>query len=308
MPWRVACQSARMRSATWEFFTDPAAFLDAAGEHLAADPVLATTVTTTADRLAHAAAEGQPAPDHPCWFAVARRGEGGRVVGVAMRTAPLPPHPLYVLPMPDDVAAALAEALTARAEPVAGVNGALPAARVVAERAADGRDVHEGRPIRLYELRRLVPTSRIPAGAPRLADEGDVELVRDWYEAFHPEADRQAGRTPTVRRGAPVDRAEARRRIATGRLWLWDRSGVPVAMTGVAGPSLGVARVAPVYTPAEHRGRGYASALVTHVSQELLAEGHRVCLFTDRDNPVSNQLYQRLGYEPVADLTELRVG
>jgi GNAT superfamily N-acetyltransferase len=297
-----------MSAATWEFFADPAAFLDAAGAHLAADPVLATTVTTTAQRLADAAAQGQPVPAHPCWFAVARAGGG--VVGVAMRTSPFPPHPLYVLPMPDDVAAALADALAARGEPVTGANGALPAARVVVGRSvgAGRSSIREGRPIRLYEVRRLVPPPRPAPGAARRAVEADVELVRAWYEAFHPDAERQAGRPPAHGPAPTVDHAEARRRVLAGRLWLWEDDGVPVAMAGVAGPALGVARVAPVYTPAAHRGRGYAGALVAHVTRGLLDAGHRVCLFTDRDNPVSNALYVRLGYEPVVDLAELRVG
>ncbi len=67
-------------------------------------------------------------------------------------------------------------------------------------------------------------------------------------------------------------------------------------LTGVNPPSYGVARVGPVYTPKSHRGRGYASAAVAEVSQRILDEGGRACLFTDQANPTSNKIYEALGY------------
>ena len=61
-------------------------------------------------------------------------------------------------------------------------------------------------------------------------------------------------------------------------------------------------RVAPVYTPPEMRGRGYAGAATAAVSQAALDAGVReVVLYTDLANPTSNALYQRLGYRPVED-------
>lgn len=35
------------------------------------------------------------------------------------------------------------------------------------------------------------------------------------------------------------------------------------------------------------------------------AAGDEVCLFADRDNPVSLRLYARLGFEPVTDTVDL---
>ena len=62
-------------------------------------------------------------------------------------------------------------------------------------------------------------------------------------------------------------------------------------------------RVGPVYTPPEHRGHGYASALVAAASQAQLDEGIQFCfLFTDLANPTANHIYQAIGYEPVSDI------
>src|SRR6478609_8884403 len=106
-----------------EFTDEPAAFLDAARDHLAADPVLTTVIATYTERLARA---GRPRDAAYCWWVVVR-DDAGEVAGVAMRTAPFAPYPLYVLPMPDEAALALARELHARGEEVGGVNGALPA-------------------------------------------------------------------------------------------------------------------------------------------------------------------------------------
>jgi predicted GNAT family acetyltransferase len=68
-------------------------------------------------------------------------------------------------------------------------------------------------------------------------------------------------------------------------------------------------RVGPVYTPPDHRGRGYAAACVGAVSADALAAGAHDCLlYTQLTNPVSNKIYQRLGYEPVGEILVYRFG
>lgn len=193
--------------------------------------MLTTVVSTVAHRALGEEARGVPAPDHRRWWVVVRQGDD--VVGIAMRTAPFAPYPLFVLPMPEAGARAIARALHERGEEVCGVNGALPAAQVLVEPAPVG-------------------------GRLRLARQDDLERER-------------------------------------------------VHVTGVNPPSFGVARIGPVYTPAEHRGRGYASAAVAAVSRRLLADGSRVCLFTDQANPTSNKIYQQLGFRPVVDMANLLV-
>lgn len=73
-------------------------------------------------------------------------------------------------------------------------------------------------------------------------------------------------------------------------------------MAGMTPMTAGQIRVAPVYTPAHLRGRGYASAVTAEASQAALDAGAtEVLLFTDLANPTSNALYQRIGYLPVTD-------
>ena len=74
-------------------------------------------------------------------------------------------------------------------------------------------------------------------------------------------------------------------------------------------PIAGGARIGPVYTPPEERGRGYASNLVANVSAGALERGAGACyLYTDLGNPTSNTIYRRLGYRQVAESSMIVFG
>jgi len=61
-----------------------------------------------------------------------------------------------------------------------------------------------------------------------------------------------------------------------------------------------------VYTPPALRRQGYASSCVANVSQLVLDQGFTSCaLYTDLANPISNSIYQQIGYRPVCDSVEL---
>ena len=287
-----------------EITEDAAAFLAAAADHLAADPVLTTVVSTVAARAAAAADRGAEPPAHPQWFAVVRDHDG-EVVGVAMRTAPFEPHPLFVLPMAEAAARALARAVHSRGEKVRGANGALPATETfLAEVAAlQGGVVRTDEHTRLFELGDLVEPP-LPPGRLRLAAPADGDVVLAWFNAFGADAAEQAGREDETPPFHTTD--DIAQRIDEGRVWLWeDETGAPVHVTGHSLPAYGVSRVGPVYTPREHRGHGYASATVASVSRMLRDEGVLVCLFTDQANPTSNRIYQALGFRPVVDMANL---
>jgi len=293
-----------------EFFDDPGDFLEVAGAHLAQDPVLSTVVATVTERMRDDRAAGVPRDESfPCWRLAVRDATAGDVIGVARRTANFPPHPLFVLPMPDDAARELARVLHARGEGTTGINGALPAAQVCAAelaRLTDGAAA-VGVHTRLFELVDLVsPPS--PPGRLRLATEDDADLGVAWFHAFMLAADEQAGREPGSMHESAEDLDTMRRRITRGRIWIWeDEHGERVHLTGANAPAYGVARIGPVYTPPERRGRGFASAAVAGVSQAILDGGARACLFTDQANPTSNKIYEALGYRAVVDMANLRV-
>jgi len=286
-------------------FTDPAEFLAAASDHLAADPVISTVVTTIAHRMQAQRAGGAHRNSRDWWLVV--RDDADRVVGAGMRTAPFAPYPLFLLPMPDEAAIALASTLHQRGEAVLGVNGALPAVEVFATELAKivGGRVEVAQHTRLHELGELTAPSPVQ-GRLQVATADDLDLVADWFAAFMGDADEQAGRPRGTSAHEVPERAEMLRKIAAGQIWFWvDGSGERVHLTGANPPAFGVARLGPVYTPPAQRGRGWASNAVAEVSRRIQADGARVCLFTDQANPTSNKVYAALGYRPVVDMANL---
>ncbi len=211
------------------------------------------------------------------------------VVGAASWT---PPFPLLVSSMPDGAAPGLAAAMIERAAALGvrppGINGPLGSARAVAGAwtGAGGGAVDRERLMLLHELRELVDVPS-PRGSRRRAEPSDVALVAEWLRAFADEVAIVAG---------PSSIAE--RMVASGHADLWIDGGLPVCIVGHRVAS-GVLRVGPVYTPPEHRNRGYGRRLTYEVTATEMArpDVHRSMLFTDADNPVSNSIYRQAGYE-----------
>lgn len=296
----------------WSFQDDPDDFLREAAPLLAQDAAAAAIITANAHRVAESIAAGDPAPTYPRGFAVASRG--AEPTAVAMRTAWFVPYPPWLLPMSDDAAVTLAETLVARGEVVGGANGSVPAARVFADRVAEltGGSVEVLLHLRQWELREVTPSAarNAVAGRARPALRSDQEVLVRWWLGFDADAELQGGRTPS---GRAADGAEERatasveRKTADANLWVWEVDGEVVSMAGASAADFGVVNLSPVYTPASHRGYGYASALVAGLASDRLARGLRVCLFTDQANPVANGVYARIGFQPLSDNIELTI-
>ena len=287
------------------FYDDPAAFLERAGPHLEADPVVSTVVSSIAHRALAQAAAGVAPRDGDWWLVVTDGSDN--VVGVAMRTAPFSPYPPFLLTMPDEAARQIARTLHERGEEVRAANGALPAVDLFAAEtvALAGGRVEVAAHTRLHELGELVMPAPV-AGRLVTATEADLPLAVAWFEAFMGDADEQAGRPRGSSAHEAPDGDEILRRVRAGTLWFWvDDAGERVHLTGTNPPAFGVARVGPVYTPPEQRGRGWASAAVAQVSGLLQQQGARACLYTDQANPTSNKIYAALGYRPVVDMANL---
>ncbi len=273
----------------WTLTRSLADFLAAAGEFLLADPALNTVPLTVSETLRE---RGLSAfGDDPPWFGW-RRGPAGQVDGAFLQT---PPYPLLAAKLPPASAGSLLRLLTASSMRFDGANLAGPdeADFSAAWGRATGGSATPRLRSRLFRLSCLAPPDPLPPGAARVAGEKDYDLLIEWHAAFHAEANAA---------GAEDPRRTVDSRLASAGLQLWEVDGDPVAMAACTPDLAGVVRVLGVYTPPEHRRRGYAGAITTTVSQAALAGGAaEVVLFTDLANPTSNALYQRLGYQPVSD-------
>jgi RimJ/RimL family protein N-acetyltransferase len=145
----------------------------------------------------------------------------------------------------------------------------------------------------MHDLTSVVaPEPRAP-GRLRRARARDEDLLAGWWDAFALDTGVDTSTASTNR---------FRNRIRAGSIYVWEDAtptdpAAPTAMVGHAPPVRGIVNVAPVYTPPEHRGRGYATAATAALSQRLLDEGNERCmLFTDLANPISNHIYAKIGY------------
>ncbi len=224
--------------------------------------------------------------------------DGARVVGIALRT---PPHRLQAYVPSGEAVTALCDHFAERGVELPGVHGPEAPARqfAAAWAARRGSTATVRMRLRAFELTTVVQPPQ-PTGRFRRAEERDLPFVEASYRAFHDEAHAMAGGA------APED--VGRRALADGRTYLWDDGG-PAAMAAMTGSTANGARVGAVYTPPANRRRGYATALVAALSQHLLDGGRRFCfLFTDLANPVSNSIYPKVGYRPVADFADIDFG
>lgn len=223
--------------------------------------------------------------------------EHGSLTGVALR---IPPWPVIVSGLPTDPAAldTFIAAWLHHDPDVPSVNGPRTQAEAVADAWVrhTGGAVRETMATRLFRLGELTPpTTR---GAARQATDADIPLLTQWREAFAVEAHGRV-RDP--------DSSAVRHMLDSGdTVTLWQVDGTAVAWALASAPINGMSRVAPVYTPPERRASGYGSAVTAAVSQQALDAGATaVLLFTDLANPTSNSIYQKIGYRPVYDSTEL---
>jgi RimJ/RimL family protein N-acetyltransferase len=130
-------------------------------------------------------------------------------------------------------------------------------------------------------------------GSARTVNSEDSALLFEWMTAFHREA-------------APHDPAPQREHIekaaGSGRFDFWTVDGEPVSMAAITRRLSTTAAIAPVYTPEEHRGKGYAGAATASVASRIFAEGKSsACLFTDLRNPYSNRCYAKIGFKPYCE-------
>ncbi|MBA3434252.1 MAG: GNAT family N-acetyltransferase [Actinobacteria bacterium] len=266
---------------------DPSAFLAAAEPFLLEDEARHNLILGIAGTLRD---HPDLYPEHRLWLVENEE----HVVGAALQTPPF--NLVLARSTANAVTEALAEHLCEEVE-LPGVLGAIPEVDVFAGAwdALAGTSRRRRTAQRIYRLTEVRPVAPVP-GRPRQATAADRPLLLDWVGAFADEVSADA-RSPI----ANVERTVDGRLRGTGGFLLWD-DDEPVSLAGWGGQTLSGVRIGPVYTPPEHRRRGYASAVTAAVSADRLAAGRRFCfLYTDLANPTSNKIYMDIGYEPVCD-------
>jgi hypothetical protein len=218
------------------------------------------------------------------------------VVATAQHT---PPHGAYLSTGPAEAIRTLTRTLWRLRPGLPGVAGLEPAPQ---EFAAEWSRLGGPRATPTMQMGLYAVHARdeviIPPGIPgrlRLATHGDASLLGRWVHEFFAESGAISSGDDEI--GPRVD---------AGLLVVWEVSGAAVSMAATTAAQGGVSRVHFVYTPAENRERGFASACVATLTARELAKPGRSCmLFTDLANPTSNGIYQAVGYHRVGDAVQL---
>ena len=208
-----------------------------------------------------------------------------------------PPHSLGLGLEPGPWIDELAGELAQSGHAVEQVSGLRPRTEAFAAAwtALTGTSTETVYGLRLLECLDLRAPEGVPGSArPVRADEFDEYFP--WVQAFMTELS-LPDHDPERSARASLEHAQ----------WWLDADGERVSVASGHAPARGVSRVGPVYTPPEHRRRGYAGAVTAAVTTAFYAAGaERVVLYTDAANPTSNAVYERIGYVHVADGLHLR--
>ncbi|MFP7479886.1 GNAT family N-acetyltransferase [Terribacillus saccharophilus] len=145
----------------------------------------------------------------------------------------------------------------------------------------------------IYQLDK-VEDAGAARGVIRAAANDDFSLLRDWLIRFG----KVTGENMTEERAAAV----IGRLIEQKRMYVWSVDDIIVSMAGCSRESRNGIVINAVFTPEEQQRKGYAQALVAALSSKLLDEGKQFCcLFTNANDPGPNKLYQKIGYQRIAD-------
>lgn len=233
----------------------------------------------------------------PLYFATIESGSD--VVGCAFRT---PPYKLGLTRMPPDAVPLLARDVADVYDELPAALGPVGVVRAFGDAWSQLRGVSAmpGARQRIHILDHVMPPARMAPGTMRPAGPADVPLVARWLESFV----RDSGLSD------PGDPLEHAHRLCGGErgnhlLALWVNEE-PVSMAGFPARTRHGVRIGYVYTPDEHRRRGYATALVAQLSGHALDLGFSHCvLYTDLANPTSNKIYREVGYRPLQDVMDV---
>ena len=150
-------------------------------------------------------------------------------------------------------------------------------------------------------LEKLIEPPPCP-GTVRRAVPGDLDTLTQWALAFYREA-----------LGDEEDPGEVRERrmglIKDNRVVVLELPGGEiVSMAQTSRETERGMSISGVFTPPEHRGKGYCQNTVAALCRELLACGKSyVSLFVDKKNPISNRVYRKIGFEVIEDSSGYRL-
>jgi uncharacterized protein len=145
---------------------------------------------------------------------------------------------------------------------------------------------------RIYKNEKVIKVSDIEAKL-LIAQIDDLSILSEWYYDFL----KVTGEMYTIE----YANQKMSEMIASKKVFMIKQNREIVSMAVSTRPFLTSVTVGCVYTPPQHRFRGYATKCVELLTEHLLKSYQYCTLYTDLSNPTSNSVYQKIGYVPIGD-------
>lgn len=153
-------------------------------------------------------------------------------------------------------------------------------------------------PLKILVLEKMLPRKNINEVIFREATIDDKEILTRYIKQFSKDA---LGQEKTDEEANEKFEAYLKRGY-----YVLEKDGKIVSQAVIGRELIKGKGVSGVYTPKEERGKGYAYNVVYTLSEKCLDEGAEYCvLYTDADNPISNHVYEKMGYENKVECEEL---
>lgn len=153
-------------------------------------------------------------------------------------------------------------------------------------------------PLKILVLEKMLPMQKVNEVTFRKATENDREILTQYIKGFNKDA-----------LSEEMTDEDANKKFETyleRGYYILEKEGKIVSQAVFSRKLMKGKCISGVYTPKEERGKRYAYNLVYTLSKKCLDEGAKYCvLYTDADNPISNHVYEKIGYEKRVECEEL---
>lgn len=148
-----------------------------------------------------------------------------------------------------------------------------------------------------YELTQVKSMPKSP-GRLRAATKEDLFYLPYWQQSYRIDCEMKAASFEKTVESLLSN-------IENENIYIWEDE-MPVSTLAKGRKLVNGIAVSGVYTPPHLRGKGYALASVSTLSQNLLDEGYKfITLYADANNSTTNKIYKEIGYKLIGCAKEL---
>lgn len=139
----------------------------------------------------------------------------------------------------------------------------------------------------VYRLDKVPDLRPTIAGRLRLCARSERSLVREWSKLYADE------------RHTPIDTESFfLRKLDEQLMYVWDLNG-PQALATISAPTRNGIKISAVFTPAQSRRSGFATAIVSELSRHLLAEKYKFVTLSAEHGQDSERIYRAIGFRQI---------